>query len=180
MEILSLFLIVCQLLSSGLIACQLQLGLKQGFSWPTSTCIWTCTVGKVFLFYFKELSNSWFSRILSAGYVKHLHKSNNVVRIIHCQEVRMSAYAADLKSKSTWSNGSCAEKMHLLRSLSFSYQKKGWRAGHHHSFFWYYTIFRFVFCNFPGSYQKRDCQSFFWYDNDKDLKRHIFWGFWLK
>ena len=42
-----------------------------------------------------------------------------------------------------------------LRSFSLSYQKKDWRAGAHQSFF----------C--------RARQSFFWYDNDKDLKVHF-------
>ena len=37
-----------------------------------------------------------------------------------------------------------AAKMHLLRSLSLLYQKKGWQAGPHQSFFWSDTDCRFV------------------------------------
>ncbi len=68
------------------------------------------------------------------------------------------------------------------RSLSLAYQKKDWRAGPHQSFFWYDTDYK-TFCEdyrlqiHSWCHTKRRIGpkrriglSFFWYDNDMDLK----------
>ncbi len=63
-----------------------------------------------------------------------------------------------------------------LRSLSVSYQKKQWWVGPRQSFFGYGTDYKFVLCclhrlhSLVGVVPEAGRQSFFWYDDDKDLK----------
>ncbi len=85
------------------------------------------------------------------------------------------------------SHVSCVMGKQTLRSLSFSYQKKDWHAGPHQYFFWYDTDFKIYFLRrvqiinpfllnmqyiiiFTKRMIGRAQQSFFWYDNDKDLQ----------
>ncbi len=71
-----------------------------------------------------------------------------------------------------------------LRSLSLSYPRKDWRAGSRQFFFGYDTDYKIaLFCfqrlhSVVGVIPKEGFwgparQSFFWYDNDKDLKAHF-------
>ena len=46
--------------------------------------------------------------------------------------------------------------------------------GHYQYFFWCDMDHRFVICSLHGLYGALAHQSFFWYENDKDLKRLVF------
>ncbi len=58
-----------------------------------------------------------------------------------------------------------------LMSLSLSYQKKDWRVWPCPSFFWHVIDFSRILILKSWCHTKRRMgASFFWYDNDKDLK----------
>ena len=63
---------------------------------------------------------------------------------------------------------------HSLRSVLLPYPKKVWRAGPRQSFFGHDTNYKIVQCCVHRSYSvvgvRPARQSFFWHDNDKDVK----------
>ena len=76
---------------------------------------------------------------------------------------------------SKWALELCPANMRLLRSLSLSYQRKDWWLGPYQSCLWYDNDFIISSCFgcFLLIFAKKTYR-FFWYDNSKDLERHVF------